>query len=153
MFFITWQYHEPDDPKCWTFFCFKIKVVKTPVFSQWTARSQQSLGTASAPLNSMLFKMVLRNSKRPRSDFSLSLFEPQTETHLLQSMTNGFGKMSKLSKVALCYTLSEQIWTHPLLIHTDSMQIYTVQGTYSLIQWIYWHIFLFSWIVILFWCR
>lgn len=66
-------------------------------------------------------KMALWNSKRPRSDFSLSLFEARTETYLLQSMTNCFcfGKMSKHSAPALWlnmgfwYPLSEQIWTCP----------------------------------------
>lgn len=66
-------------------------------------------------------KMALWNSKRPRSDFSLSLFEARTETYLLQSMTNCFcfGKMSKHSALALWlnmgfwYPLSEQIWTCP----------------------------------------
>lgn len=66
-------------------------------------------------------KTVLWNSKRPRSDFSLSLFDARTETYLLQSMTNCFcsSKMSKQRAVAVWlnmgvwYPLSEQIWTCP----------------------------------------
>lgn len=142
------------------------------VLSEWIALShseEMSLGIVIVPLNSMLHKMVLWNSKRPGSDFSLSLFEARTETYLLQSMTNCFcfGKMSKQSTVSLwlnmvpCYPPSEQIWTCPypcsLLIgpkitHSwkgkESLKNYHVECTHLVIKkLIYLKLCLFSWSV------